>query len=344
MTDRSLHIVLGSKGLTGKSLVAGLLVEYLAVTEGMPTCLSVAHWPNTGIDRIARFEAQYIDSAEDTFRMDGAFERALLLRRSTLIDCSSESFWMMLDYLQRSPVLEVFERNDIAVHFHTVLWGGESSKAPLRDLRTLRSLTGETRGLTVWCNPVLGPVEMNGRHIFEAPELRDGCVPGENWLDLPDPHNSSSDAALLRRLQVAGLTFAQAIRGEAPFGIMDRERLRVFRVNCFAVMDDIIGASSTRLSATAHQGGNEKEQTVNIDNQQQETERSPMPRRSTARAEIAGCAEEALQRLETGETLIVIHEDLVRRGAITCAYRTFARWMNRFQRDGRPRFTGCRRR
>ena len=52
-----------------------------------------------------------------------------------------------------------------------------------------------------------------------------------------------------------------------------------------------------------------------------------------ARAEAMRTASEALRRMRYGETMVVIFDDLIERGEITMAYRTFAQWMKRFSDD-----------
>lgn len=58
-----------------------------------------------------------------------------------------------------------------------------------------------------------------------------------------------------------------------------------------------------------------------------------MPERNQARAQVMRCADESLSRAAAGETLIAIHDDLVARGQLTCAYRTFTRWIKRRSRE-----------
>ncbi len=60
-----------------------------------------------------------------------------------------------------------------------------------------------------------------------------------------------------------------------------------------------------------------------------------MPRRQIARAEVRRHGSEILSRLRAGETLITIHDDLNSRGAVSCAYTTFSRWVGRLGRAER---------
>ncbi len=60
-----------------------------------------------------------------------------------------------------------------------------------------------------------------------------------------------------------------------------------------------------------------------------------MPRRQIARAEIRRHGSEIPSRLRAGETLITIHDDLRARGAVSCAYTTFSRWVGRLGRTER---------
>jgi len=58
-----------------------------------------------------------------------------------------------------------------------------------------------------------------------------------------------------------------------------------------------------------------------------------MSKRKPARAQAIRCSPEALERLRVGETVLAVYEDLVERGEIDMAYRTFADWMKRFGED-----------
>jgi len=58
-----------------------------------------------------------------------------------------------------------------------------------------------------------------------------------------------------------------------------------------------------------------------------------MNKRKPARAQAIRCSPEALERLRVGETVLAVYEDLVERGEIDMAYRTFADWMKRFGED-----------
>ena len=60
-----------------------------------------------------------------------------------------------------------------------------------------------------------------------------------------------------------------------------------------------------------------------------------MPRRQIARAEVRRHGSEIHARLRAGETLIAIHDDLRARGAVSCAYTTFSRWVARHGRTER---------
>jgi hypothetical protein len=66
-----------------------------------------------------------------------------------------------------------------------------------------------------------------------------------------------------------------------------------------------------------------------------------MQKRRTARAEVFRHAEEIVTRMNCGETVVYIYDDLLHRREITCAYRTFAQWARRFyhqenDQEGRP--------
>ena len=58
-----------------------------------------------------------------------------------------------------------------------------------------------------------------------------------------------------------------------------------------------------------------------------------MSKRKPARAQAIRCSDEALERLRVGETVLAVYEDLIERGEIDMAYRTFADWMKRFGED-----------
>lgn len=51
--------------------------------------------------------------------------------------------------------------------------------------------------------------------------------------------------------------------------------------------------------------------------------------RQHGRAQVVRCAPEAIRRRRAGETLAVIYDDLLARGDITVAYRTFTGWVTR---------------
>lgn len=58
-----------------------------------------------------------------------------------------------------------------------------------------------------------------------------------------------------------------------------------------------------------------------------------MSPRQTGRMEAVFCAREALKRLDHGESLVLVHDDLVARGEVTMSYASFTRWIRRFRAD-----------
>lgn len=57
-----------------------------------------------------------------------------------------------------------------------------------------------------------------------------------------------------------------------------------------------------------------------------------MIRKMTARAQVVRVADEALERKRAGETVSAIFDDLIERGEISMALRSFSRWVGRFER------------
>ena len=58
-----------------------------------------------------------------------------------------------------------------------------------------------------------------------------------------------------------------------------------------------------------------------------------MIKKMTARAQVVRVADEALERKRAGETVSAIFDDLIERGEIRMALRSFSRWIGRFERD-----------
>lgn len=258
MRERTVHIVLGAVSGTGKSFVARLIAESVAIEFGLPLCFSLTAGNRPGMECAAKLKARRVDLAYvvSTGRavcLDPMIETVVERGRSVVIDSCARLCPALFDCLRYDAVVLGLRDSGFAVQFHLVMTGGENLTASLKELRQSRHLLGGEHAVTVWLNPMVSPVTWKGVPLFACDWFGEMAAPFESWVSLPCD-SSVSGQDLMRRFVNSGLTLAEAIDERSAFTRIERTQLRIFRRALFAK----IGRTSARIQPDTGKGGETK--------------------------------------------------------------------------------------
>jgi|GEM_PF-2869843 len=132
MRERTVHIVLGAVSGTGKSFVARLIAESVAIEFGLPLCFSLTAGNRPGMECAAKLKARRVDLAYvvSTGRavcLDPMIETVVERGRSVVIDSCARLYPALFDCLRYDAVVLGLRDSGFAVQFHVVMTGGETN-------------------------------------------------------------------------------------------------------------------------------------------------------------------------------------------------------------------------
>lgn len=228
---KTVHIVTTNKGGAGKTCIARLLAEYLAIAFGQRPLVLDLDPANPILSRFSALQAIEMDIVQsadtngmeiDPAKFDLVIDRVLDAEAQHIVlDIGTPTFMSFMRYLTADGGLDVLGEAGLDVLFHSPLTGGEALDFTVNALEA--SLNAGLNVL-VWENEFFGPVVKDGVSFADSALARvfAGQIPGIIRMPALKPALHGND---WRMMSERSLTFGQATNQHPDFGRMAAHRL-----------------------------------------------------------------------------------------------------------------------
>lgn len=226
----TIHMVLQGKGGVGKSLVASVLAQYFRDNGSETVCVDTDPVNATlaGYEAFGAIPLDIMNGGDDvdSRQFDRLVEAMLELPEESqmVIDNGAATFLPFCSYLAENAVFHLLKEQNLSVHLHSVVTGGQA----IRDtLHGLESLFTHFEGLpvTIWLNPYFGAIRNNGREFEDFKVFKKHLEAINAVVRLPEKRKDTFGKDL-EKLLGDRRTFAEALEGP-EYPIMVRQRLRM---------------------------------------------------------------------------------------------------------------------
>lgn len=232
------HIIIQAKGGVGKSVVAAILAQWLALRGRAPTCIDTDPCNRT-FSGYGALNVLAVDILQDDEinprRFDDVVERVSTATGDVVIDNGASSYVPLSHYLLNNGVPSLLEELDHPLVLHVLVTGGQALQDTLHGFTQMAGQFPGTVQLVVWLNPYWGPIVHEGKE-FEA--LRAYVAHRERVaaiVRIPSLKAETFGADLINMLR-ARLTFEEALALPSST-IMERQRLKSIRDRLFSQLD-----------------------------------------------------------------------------------------------------------
>jgi hypothetical protein len=247
--ERTIHIVIMSKGGVGKTLIAWNLIQYLQQHSKGPVSAIDLDPMSHSLAEYAGLGARKVDlMAGPDLMLNGAdmdaLSEDLLLKDTaahTVLDNGAAGFVGLIRYLVDHDFASLLAEHQGRLIIHAVMGGGSSSAQCLLGLDTLlREFSNPKIKFVGWINNHEGPftiIDKQGALKFEDMALyKDHKEQFLGLIYLARLHRFFLDD--LKMVQAQHLTYSEAISSPG-FLLMNKQRLAVIRRDIWAQLDRI---------------------------------------------------------------------------------------------------------
>ena len=239
MKKRRVHLILQGKGGVGKSLIAALIIQYLAglqEVEGGSRVLVVDTDPvNRTISRYTQFDAvklELMNDAQtiDTRRFDKLIELIIDHDGPTVVDNGASTFVPLMAYLAENKVVDVLIAQGLDVVIHVPITGGQAIDDTLSGFDYVVKVLAAP--VVVWKNEFFGEITRDGLQ-FEQTKIYQSAA--HRVLGIISLHKRTEDTygVDIGSMIARHLTFDEAIDSTRHFDFMPRNRLHEVRSDVY---------------------------------------------------------------------------------------------------------------
>ena len=222
------HWILQGKGGVGKSLIAGVLLQYLR-QKGLPASGIDTDPVNHTLGGYHGLEVKTInilgEDNVDARKFDDLMEHIFSAGSDEhlVIDNGASSFLPLLSYLKENKAIGLLQDNGHQVFLHSVLTGGQSMLDTLSGLRSL--CVTFALPVVVWLNLYFGEIKDQGKNFEEFNLYQEFKHQLRNIVSMPSM-NKDTYGKDVQDLLARKQSFAEAINSSMP--IMVRQRLKTY--------------------------------------------------------------------------------------------------------------------
>lgn len=216
----TIHTIVQGKGV-GKTIIAGLLVQYLRDERGQTVLCLDTDTLNASLSNFTALQAKQVEIADLTAHCHTIPQEIA----HVAIDTSTAGYLPFCSQMQDKFLPALTEAGHI-LHMHTVVTGGQPALETFNGFRSLAS-NFPMLPLTVWLNPFYGPLELQGKSFEESRVYQEYSASVHALVRLPE--NSQFPQKDFQTMLAKHLTFKAALRGGNGLFIVQMSRLNRIR-------------------------------------------------------------------------------------------------------------------
>ena len=233
-----IHFVDGEKGGVGKSLFCRVLLEY-CISKGLSDRIEFVESDisNPDVGRIyftdedgnkTYIEAEFTNEDKKRSSADKVFE--LAAKKSVIVNLPSNIYSSVTAWFDRNNILALAKEKNVQICKWFVCNGGDSSLEKFKESVNDEKLKDITHIF------VRNQVMFDDWEFLKEDEDLNKILKRENVLQMDFPQFSFGER---NKVDAGRLTFGKALADDSGFGILSKQRIRIFLKDTYKGLDNL---------------------------------------------------------------------------------------------------------